>query len=139
MNIENLKHMLSKGVARAAAFVGAVALLMAVSGTAHAEVPGESQFVFNTFSFLVHGFLVMWMACGFAMLEAGLVRTKNTSMQCLKNITLFSIASIMFYLVGYNLMYDGVDGGFMGSISMWAQDDSAAAAGKFVGDDAVGY
>ena len=126
MNIENLKHMLSKGVARAAAFVGAVALLMAVSGTAHAEVPGESQFVFNTFSFLVHGFLVMWMACGFAMLEAGLVRTKNTSMQCLKNITLFSIASIMFYLVGYNLMYDGVDGGFMGSISMWAQDDSAA-------------
>jgi Amt family ammonium transporter len=139
MKLENMKHMLSKGVARVAGVMGAVALLLVMSGAAHAEVPGETQYIFNTFSFLVHGFLVMWMAAGFAMLEAGLVRTKNTAMQCLKNIALFSIASIMYYLIGYNLMYDGVDGGFMGSISLWGQDDSAAAAGKFVGDGAVGY
>jgi Amt family ammonium transporter len=139
MLIENLKHTLSKGVARLAGVVGAAMLLLVMSGAAHAEVPGESQFVFNTFSFLVHGFLVMWMAAGFSMLEAGLVRTKNTAMQCLKNVALFSIASIMYYLIGYNLMYSGVDGGFMGSFSLWGQDDSAAAAGKFVGDGAVGY
>ncbi|MEQ8806958.1 MAG: ammonium transporter [Rhodospirillales bacterium] len=138
MNIENLKHMLSKGAARMAGVMGAALLLLAMSGAAHAEVPGESQFVFNTFSFLVHGFLVMWMAAGFSMLEAGLVRTKNTAMQCLKNVALFSIASIMYYLIGYNLMYSGVDGGFMGSFSLWSQDDTAAA-GTFDGDGAVGY
>ena len=57
--------------------------------------------------FLVTGFLVMWMAAGFAMLEAGLVRSKNVTMQCLKNVSLFAIAAIMYYLVGYNLMYPG--------------------------------
>ena len=139
MNIKNMKQMLSKSVGRLAGVMGAALLLLAMTGSAQAEVSGETQYIFNTFSFLVHGFLVMWMAAGFAMLEAGLVRTKNTAMQCLKNVSLFSIASIMYYLIGYNLMYDGVDGGFMGSISLWGQDDSAAAAGKFVGDDAVGY
>jgi len=64
-------------------------------------------FVFNTLLFLIGGFLVMWMAAGFAMLEAGLVRSKNVSMQCLKNISLYSVAGIMFYLIGYNLMYGG--------------------------------
>ena len=49
----------------------------------------------------------MWMAAGFAMLEAGFVRSKNVSMQCLKNISLYSVAGIMFYIVGYNLMYGG--------------------------------
>ena len=139
MNIKNMKQMLSKSVGRLAGVMGAALLLLAMTGSAQAEVSGETQYIFNTFSFLVHGFLVMWMAAGFAMLEAGLVRTKNTAMQCLKNVSLFSIASIMYYLIGYNLMYDGVDGGFMGFISLWGQDDSAAAAGKFVGDDAVGY
>ncbi len=139
MNIDNMKHMFSKGAARVAGMMGAVALLLTLSAPAHADVAAETQFVFNTFSFLVHGFLVMWMAAGFAMLEAGLVRSKNTSMQCLKNVALFAVASVTFYLVGYNLMYDGVDGGFMGSFSLWGQDDSAAAAGKFVGDGAVGY
>jgi Amt family ammonium transporter len=57
--------------------------------------------------FLMTGFLVMWMAAGFAMLEAGMVRTKNVAMQCTKNITLYSIAGLMFWLVGYNLMYPG--------------------------------
>jgi Amt family ammonium transporter len=68
-------------------------------------VPTHSVFIFNTLLFLISGFLVMWMAAGFAMLEAGLVRSKNVSMQLTKNIALFSIAAIMYYLIGYNLMY----------------------------------
>ncbi|WP_118137514.1 ammonium transporter [Oceanicella sp. SM1341] len=70
-------------------------------------VPGEIGYIFTTFMFLVTGFLVMWMACGFAMLEAGLVRSKNVTMQLTKNIVLFALAAIMYYLVGYNLMYPG--------------------------------
>ena len=95
---------------------GVLALALAVAGPASAEVPGETQFVFNTFSFLVHGFLVMWMAAGFAMLESGLVRTKNTAAICLKNIALYSVAGIMYYIIGYNLMYVDVSG-VMGSIA----------------------
>ena len=55
----------------------------------------------------------MWMAAGFAMLEAGMVRSKSVAMQCTKNIALYSIAGIAFWVLGYNLMYDGVDGGFL--------------------------
>ena len=127
MNIENLKHMFSKSAAHMAGVMGAAVLLLAMSGSAHAEVPGESQFVFNTFSFLVHGFLVMWMAAGFAMLEAGLVRTKNTAMQCLKNVSLFSIASIMYYLIGYDLMYTDVSG-YIGSFSLFYNTSEAELA-----------
>ena len=71
--------------------------------------------IFNTLLFLVGGFLVMWMAAGFAMLEMGLVRKKNVSMQGVKNIALYSIAGIMFWLVGYNVMYGGSAGGFIGT------------------------
>ncbi|MEM8811527.1 MAG: ammonium transporter, partial [Pseudomonadota bacterium] len=74
-------------------------------------VAADAAFVFNTTLFLVAGFLVMFMAAGFCMLEAGLVRSKNVSMQCLKNIGLYSVAGIMFWLLGYNLMYEGVNGG----------------------------
>lgn len=95
----------------------------------------EISFVLNTFSFLVMGILVMWMAAGFGMLEAGLVRSKNTATICLKNISLFGIAGILFYLFGYNLMYAGVDGGFIGSFGFWSADDAAAAAGDY----AAGY
>ncbi len=77
----------------------------------------DTAYILNTLLFLIGGFLVMWMAAGFAMLEAGLVRTKNVSMQSLKNIALYSISGIMYWIVGYNLMYSGVDGGFMGSLS----------------------
>jgi hypothetical protein len=76
----------------------------------------ETAFIFNTLLFLIGGFLVMWMAAGFAMLEAGLVRSKNVSMQCLKNIALYSIAGLMFWVIGYNLMYTGVDGGYFGTL-----------------------
>jgi hypothetical protein len=64
-------------------------------------------YIFTTLLFLVGGFLVFWMAAGFAMLEAGLVRSKNTTMQLTKNIALFSIAAIMYWFMGFNLMYPG--------------------------------
>ncbi|MEL6298204.1 MAG: ammonium transporter [Pseudomonadota bacterium] len=67
----------------------------------------EYQYVLNTLLFLVGGFLVMWMAAGFAMLEAGMVRTKNVAMQCTKNISLYSISGLMFWIVGYNMAYPG--------------------------------
>ncbi len=71
------------------------------------EVPAQSVFVFNTLLFLICGLLVMWMAAGFAMLEAGLVRSKNVTMQLTKNIALFAIAAVTYYLIGYLLMYPG--------------------------------
>ncbi|MCI4663305.1 MAG: ammonium transporter [Neomegalonema sp.] len=67
----------------------------------------DAPYILNTLLFLIGGFLVMWMAAGFAMLEAGLVRSKNVAMQCVKNVLLFSIAAIMFYVIGYNIMYPG--------------------------------
>ncbi len=97
----------------------------------------EMSYILNTFSFLVMGILVMWMAAGFAMLESGLVRSKNVATICLKNISLFGIAGILFYICGYNLMYAGVDGGFMGSFGLWAADDSAAMAGDYSGNYAA--
>lgn len=65
----------------------------------------DTVFILNSLLFLVGGFLVFWMAAGFAMLEAGLVRSKNVTMQLTKNVALFSFAAIFYYLVGYNLMY----------------------------------
>ena len=101
--------------------LGALTALMVVgvAAPAYAEVSAETAYIFNTFSFLVCGFLVMWMAAGFAMLESGLVRTKNTATICLKNITLYAIAGIMYFIIGYDLMYSGVDGGFIGSFSLF--------------------
>jgi Amt family ammonium transporter len=70
-------------------------------------VSAHGVFILNTLLFLIGGFLVMWMAAGFAMLEAGLVRSKNVTTQLTKNIALFSIAAIAYFLVGFNLMYPG--------------------------------
>lgn len=114
-------------------FIGPVGLGAAILPTMTvptlASVTDEVAFVFNTFSFLVHGFLVMLMAAGFAMLESGLVRTKNTAAICLKNIALYSIAGIMFYLIGYNLMYTGVpEGGWIGSFSLLYNTSEAELA-----------
>lgn len=69
-------------------------------------------YLMTTLLFLVGGFLVFWMAAGFAMLEAGLVRSKNVTTQLTKNIALFSLASIMYWLVGFNLMYPGDFNGY---------------------------
>ena len=106
---------------------------------AFAEVSGETQFVLNSFLFLVCGFLVMWMAAGFAMLESGLVRTKNVAAICLKNIGLFSIAGLMYWLMGYNLMYGVADDGagsqlFGQWFSIWSSGDMALIA---AGDGSV--
>ena len=76
-------------------------------------------YLMTTLLFLVGGFLVFWMAAGFAMLEAGLVRSKNVAMQLTKNIALFSLAAIMYWLIGFNLMYPGdawTLTGFVGTI-----------------------
>jgi Amt family ammonium transporter len=110
----------------------------AAAQDAQTGVSPETQFVFNTLSFLLSGFLVMWMAAGFAMLEAGLVRKRSVGTQLLKNISVYAVAGILFYLVGYNLMYDGVDGGFFGSLGIWRADDSAALAGQGA-DFGAGY
>ena len=102
-------------------------MLFTVSGTAFAEVSEESAYIFNTFSFLVHGFLVMLMALGFTCLEAGLVRTKNTATICLKNVGLYSLAGIMFYLVGYGFMYNEVNG-FIGQPTLWNPEAEVSSA-----------
>ncbi|WP_319531518.1 ammonium transporter [uncultured Cohaesibacter sp.] len=113
----------------AAAFVAGPALAQdaaapaAEAVAATGEAAAHTQYILNTLLFLIGGFLVMWMAAGFAMLEAGLVRTKNVSMQSLKNIALYAVAGIMYYLIGYNLMYTGVDGGYIGSFSFMYELD----------------
>ena len=91
----------------------------------------DTVYVFNTLLFLIGGFLVMWMAAGFAMLEAGMVRSKSVAMQCTKNISLYAIAGIAFWVLGYNLMYDGVDGGFFGSFTAFSVPDPSADAGDY--------
>lgn len=103
-----------------------VAVLFAAS-TARAEVSSETQYVLNTFSFLVHGFLVMWMGAGFAMLESGLVRTKNTATICLKNVALYSVAGLLYYLIGYNLMYSDV-GDWIGTVALFYTASDAELA-----------
>ena len=88
----------------------AAAVLLPTAGFAQDEAAApvstdEFVWIMNSLLFLVGGFLVFFMAAGFAMLEGGLVRSKNASTQMTKNVALFSIAAIMYWLVGYNLMY----------------------------------
>ena len=75
--------------------------------TAAAAVPTDMVFIMNSQIMIIGGILVFWMAAGFAMLEAGLVRSKNATMQLMKNITVFSVACIMYYVIGYSVMYPG--------------------------------
>ena len=97
----------SLGLAAALTTLAAVPAIAQTETAAAAEATPDVKFIFNTLLFLIGGFLVMFMAAGFAMLEAGMVRTKNVAMQCTKNIALYSIAGIMFWAVGYALMYPG--------------------------------
>ena len=109
-------------------------LNMTSAGYAETTVSAEVGFIFNTFLFLVCGFLVMFMAAGFAMLESGMVTSKSVSVICAKNIGLFSIAGIMFWMVGYNLAYGIPEGGYIGSFTPWS-DASAVDTGYADGSD----
>ena len=121
--VPNRKPLLASALAMA---------LVALGTAAHATVAAEAQFVLNTFSFLICGALVMWMCAGFTMLEAGSVRTKNASMICMKNIGLYAIAGLAYYLVGYNLMYVDV-GQWIGSVQLFygpSADELALLSGE---------
>ncbi len=109
-------------------------LNMSSAGMADTTVSAEVGFIFNTLLFLICGFLVMFMACGFAMLESGMVTSKSVSVICAKNIGLFSIAGIMFWLVGYNLAYGISPGGYIGKFIPWA-DGSKIGTGYSDGSD----
>ena len=87
----------------------------------------ELAYALDTFYFLVMGAFVMWMAAGFSMLEAGLVRGKSTVEILTKNISLYSIASIMYMLVGYNLMYPSDGNGVVPAISFLLGEDNVAS------------
>jgi ammonium transporter, Amt family len=100
-----------------------------------AAVPTDVVWILNTLLFLVGGFLVFFMAAGFAMLEAGLVRSKNVTMQLTKNVGLFSLATIFYYLIGYNLMYPLGDWAIEGYFSALFP---AVAVLEAVGVDAAG-
>ncbi len=87
----------------------------------------EVRYALDTFYFLISGALVMWMAAGFAMLEAGLVRSKNTAEILTKNIVLFAVSCIMYMLVGYNIMYGGDGNLYTPNISWLIGGDNTAA------------
>ena len=107
-----------RALAIVAVALGAVGLFAARPAIANAATDAETAFVLNTFAFLVWGALVMWMCAGFTMLEAGSVRTKNAAMICLKNIGLYSIAGLAYFVIGYNLMYGDLLGGFIGEFKL---------------------
>ena len=109
-------------------------LNMSSAGMAETTVSAEVGFIFNTLLFLICGFLVMFMAAGFAMLESGMVTSRSVSVICAKNIGLYAIAGIMFWLVGYNLAYGIPEGGYIGSFVPWS-DASAIDTGYSDGSD----
>jgi len=97
------------------------------------------QYGLDTFYFVICGALVMWMAAGFAMLEAGLVRAKNTAEILTKNIVLYSLASIMYLLVGYYIMYSSPEGGIFPSLGFLIGDEHAVDLVAAGGEDAPYY
>ena len=125
--MKNLSHYLSFALF-------ALIFLVEPSFSAESKVGAETQYVFNTLLFLICGFLVMFMAPGFAMLESGMVTSKSVSTIAAKNIGLFSIAGIMFWLGGYNLAYGIPEGGYIGSFIPWS-DGSKLDTGYSDGSD----
>ncbi|NND91296.1 MAG: ammonium transporter [Granulosicoccus sp.] len=105
------------------------------------EQLAELSYALDTFYFLMAGALVMWMAAGFAMLEAGMVRAKNTAEILTKNIALYALACIMFMFVGYNIMYPGGDyeGGYLPILNVLLGAENDAAVFQAGGDDAPYY
>ena len=96
--------------------------------SAETTISAEGQYIFNTLGFYLGGVLVAFMAAGFCMLECGLVTTKSVSTIAAKNIGKFAIASIVFFLCGYNLAYGIPEGGYIGSFSIWS-DSSEIGTG----------
>ncbi|MEM6824300.1 MAG: ammonium transporter [Pseudomonadota bacterium] len=121
----------------------ASAVLVPSLGLAQDEAaPGFDEigpYIMTTLLFLVGGFLVMWMAAGFAMLEAGLVRSKNVTMQLTKNVGLFSFAAIMYWLVGFNLMYPGDGWIIAGWVGPFFSITSLEPVGLGAADAALDY
>ncbi len=109
-------------------------LNMSSAGMAETTVSAEVQAIFNSLLFLICGFLVMFMAAGFAMLESGMVTSRSVSVICAKNIGLYSIAGIMFWLFGYNLAYGIPEGGYIGTFTPWS-DASSVDTGYADGSD----
>ncbi len=99
----------------------------------------DLSYALDTFYFLICGVLVMWMAAGFAMLEAGLVRSKNTAEILTKNIALFAIACTMYLLVGYYIMYSSSEGGFLPSLGFLIGAENSLDAVTAGGEDAPYY
>lgn len=97
------------------------------------------QYGLDTFYFLICGALVMWMAAGFSMLEAGLVRAKNTAEILTKNIVLYALASIMYLLMGYYIMYSSPEGGILPSLGFLIGDEHAVDVVVAGGEDAPYY
>ena len=117
----------------AAAAASGVPLVMPAAASAQdlAGVPQETTFVLNSLLFLIGGFLVMWMAAGFTMLEAGFVRTRNAAAQCLKGVGIYAISTLAYFILGYQLMYPG-DGwiidGVLGSLASTSLPGPGATA-----------
>ena len=105
-------------------------IFLSITSLASAEttISTEGQYIFNTLGFYLGGVLVAFMAAGFCMLECGLVTTKSVSTIAAKNIGKFAIASIVFFLCGYNLAYGIPEGGYIGSFSIWS-DSSEIGTG----------
>ena len=113
------------------------------SSTMASEITSSSYvelvFVLNSLLFLVSGFLVFWMAAGFTMLEAGLVRSKNVTMQLTKNMALFSLACVFYYLIGYKLMYPGDGWAIQGILGSFGATELEPVGVSPVGVDALNY
>lgn len=125
------------------ALLGAAATGVTLSAHATPSALDVSAYVDNSYLFLISGLVVMFMAAGFCMLEAGLVRSKNSATQATKNIALYSVAGIMVFLVGYHLIYPAGDWmisfgsgeedapvyGFLAGFNMWSEGDRSALDG----------
>ena len=105
-----------------------------LSVSAYAGTDDETAYALNTLLFLISGFLVMLMAAGFCMLESGMVTSKSVSTIAAKNIGLYSIAGLMFWVIGYNVAYGIPEGGYIGSFTPWS-DASAIETGYSDGSD----
>ncbi len=103
-----------------------IIVFASMTGSVFAEttMSEEGQYIFNSLAFYIGGVLVAFMAAGFCMLESGLVTTKSVSTIAAKNIGKFAIASLIFFLFGYNLAYGISEGGYIGSFSIWSDKSS---------------